>query len=203
MSAPPARQRTRAPLPEPLSNCPNWLGPAPVTGFENKDQYDALFADLVGELRPNSAVEWIWTKDIADLAWESRRLRFAKTTLINLVRRKAINTVLANSAPQSSFAMGPSLDEDRVAELTSGFLSSGPGSNTEMTQRLAKSGLDENAFAGQAMREALSELERIDRLIAGSDLRRDAIIRDLARWRERRGPRLPQVVDVAFEPTGA
>jgi hypothetical protein len=111
-----------------------------------------------------------------------------------------VNAVLADAGPQSDSFLGPSLEGDRTLHLANDYLSGQTGSATEVTSRLAQSGLGAEAFDGQAIREALSELECLDRLIAASDLRRDAILRDLDRRRERSRSSARPVLDAEFEP---
>lgn len=69
-------------------------------------------------------------------------------------------------------------------------------------RRLAELGLPGTVLESEAFRRCLAEMERLERLIAGAEARRDAIYRDLERRRASRRDSLAQaqVIDAEFDP---
>jgi hypothetical protein len=57
--------------------------------FEAVADYAGLLTALVEAIAPRDSIEWLWTKDVADLSWEARRLRVAKAAVLTLSRLAA------------------------------------------------------------------------------------------------------------------
>jgi hypothetical protein len=62
----------------------------PTVHGESDAEYDALLAHLSEAIEPDDVVELLWVKDLADVTWESLRLRRLRRELIQYCRDKAI-----------------------------------------------------------------------------------------------------------------
>ncbi len=189
------------------------LGPAPVTIFENAEQYEELLRRLVAEVAPEGVIELIWVKDVADLTWEVLRLRRAKAVAIAVAQEQALRWVIdVTDAPDGS----------RVREMSGGaraevvdYLSAPANGAMYPDQReaaemmafakqpiqraFAKLGLSEGEIGDAALVQSIGTVERLDRLVLISSRRRDAIIRDLERRRSDLAARLARAVAQATD----
>src|SRR4051812_38142529 len=87
---------------------PAWLRPFFETPHllsgENASDWVSLVAAVAATLRPEDAVEWLFTKRICDVAWEQRRLQRLKPVLIESRRSEAFTALMgANAIGFSSF----------------------------------------------------------------------------------------------------
>ena len=70
------------------------LAAAGLARFEEAGDYAGLLTALVGTICPRDVIEWIWTKDLADLSWEARRARLAKAAVLAVSRPHAANDLI-------------------------------------------------------------------------------------------------------------
>jgi hypothetical protein len=162
----------------------------PLIQGEDEADYDDLLSKVTTAVAPTDVIEAMWVKDIVDLMWESQRLRRLKASLLMVARDKAI---------------------DRLSELTDGPLSgigtgffSGFGSGKEKghvqameerERKLMKQGFDVNAIMAQALSDRLGDVERIDRMIASADARRNKTLTEIDRRRDATTRRLRTIAD--------
>jgi hypothetical protein len=66
------------------------FGPLPVLITESKEEFKQFYDSLHDELKPRGPLERHYVADIADKAWEIRRLRRVKANLINCAMRASI-----------------------------------------------------------------------------------------------------------------
>jgi hypothetical protein len=62
---------------------PSLLGPPAVTNHEDEAAYHELFARVSAAVKPRDFLEEIWLRDIADLTWETLRMRRLKAPFIS------------------------------------------------------------------------------------------------------------------------
>jgi hypothetical protein len=93
-------------------------------------------AFIAQDVKPRDIIEWFWVKDIADLVWEARRLRFYKALLTRIRMPKAGGWLLAE------------VYEPETAEgLVRDYQACIKGSILEVQGALDALGLPEDAFA--------------------------------------------------------
>ncbi len=167
---------------------PRDLGPLfaqpPLIEGEIEAEYDELMSKVTTTIAPSDDIEAIWVKDIVDLVWESHRLKRFKASLLMASRKKAIDHLMA----QTSRSM-----DDTTRDLYSGYAASwltGEAAAVEKLEGLfAKRQLDMNSILAQALADRLSEVERIDRMIASADARRNKALADIEGRREAKARR--------------
>ncbi len=168
---------------------PRDLGPLfaqpPLIQGESEADYDEVMSKATSTIAPTDVIEAMWVKDIVDLVWESHRLKRLKASLLMASRKKAIDHLMA----QTSRPM-----DDITRDLFSGYAASwltGEAAAVERLEKLfAKRKLDMNSILAQALADRLSEVERIDRMIASADTRRDKALTNIERRREAKARRL-------------
>jgi hypothetical protein len=112
----------------------------------------------------------MYVEDIAYLVWEVLRLRRSKTAIINLAFRAALTDVVT----QLSLEPGDWKHEvqPHAEELAHQWFSD-LDVKKQIAALLREFNLDETAIEAQAFRKSADDLERIDRLMASAEARRD------------------------------
>ncbi|MGE7415074.1 HNH endonuclease signature motif containing protein [Methylobacterium tarhaniae] len=168
--------------------------------FEGEDpqQYDVLLRELVQELGPRSALEAIWIKDVVDLIWEAKRFRGWKQQILSQARLEAIKSLLfpvivANDQePRLILGANP---EAEAAALALGWIQGDKKAAASCEKLLRARGLTATDITAAAFHQALPEIERIDRMAAAADARRDTLLREIERKRASLGQPLQAAAD--------
>ena len=179
------------------------LGPAPITYLEDRDGYERILAQMAVAVSPQDFVEWIWVKDLVDLAWDAARARRAKSVRLALAHREGIESILAADGPGG-------LEGDLLEDLYSA--QAGRIADRDRTElktfavTLKRLGLTNAAASDAAYHFAIDDIERLQRLIDNADSRRDAVLREIDRRREAFAKRarpaveaMGPVIDAEFE----
>jgi hypothetical protein len=149
----------------------------PLLNNENRDAYYNLRNGIIATIKPTNTNEWVLTLDLADLAWDIRRLKNQKATLVNLIWKEALCMIIEAHS-----------DGDPVArrlgaqELTNKYFSNEEG-HQETLGWLAIQGFTEGAIAAQAATLRSPELEILDRQLGRARLTSMAITRDIQHHR--------------------
>jgi hypothetical protein len=172
-----------------LAAIPHHLGflfdDKPLLPDEDPAQYEALLRELVRGIRPRDVVDAIHVKDILDLIWEAQRLRRWRRQLLHQARLDAAKSLLApmielknrvNISMDNLHA-----DEDEATQLVLGWLQGNPKSVSTFEKMLQFRGLKPEDVTAAAFQGVLEEIERIDRMAAAADTRRDGLLREIER----------------------
>ncbi|WP_448188522.1 hypothetical protein [Azospirillum sp. sgz301742] len=177
-----------------------FLGDPPLTVLEDPRAYEDQLARIAGAVAPKDAIEWLWVRDVCDLVWESRRLRMAKVEVVRLSMVEALDDVLLDPGQRTLKALlradPNSSDEDGLALA---WLAGDADARAELEEQLMARGRTLATVEAQAHLLRLNALERLDRLIAIGDGRRDAILRDLERRRAAVAARLRAVAETLID----
>lgn len=179
----------------------------PLLADEDPAQYEALLREFVREIGPKDVVDAIYVKDIVDLIWEAQRLRRWRRLILRQARFDAANSLIvplieAQSDGMYSFTR-PSEAKHKATHTVAGWMQGQPESISEFKWLLQARGLTPEDVMAAAFRVALPEIERIDRMAAAADTRRDGLLREIERKRAALGQQLraasEEVLDL--EPT--
>jgi hypothetical protein len=154
----------------------------PLIEGERSARYHSLFAGVSEALGPMDVLEQLWIQDIVDLAWEVIRLRGLKADLMSASAHQGMAQVLAPlvDAPQA-IAEGWARRNERVVPL--------------VEAALAKAGLTMDAVTASTLAARIGDFERIDRMMAAAEARRNAALRELDRHRSNLSLRLRRVLE--------
>jgi hypothetical protein len=172
------------------------LGPPPLAHFEDEDAFAQLEAALAAHVRPRDVIEWLRVRDIATLVFEAQRLRRAKAAMLALARRNGLKLIFTLTASRHDRQHG------WPEEAAAAYLQGDEKAIARFRHILATTGLPASVIDDAAVQAALEDFERLERLIAQADARRDAALRELQRSRdaaERRLAAAAEVVDAEFE----
>ena len=164
------------PVPQPVTRLNEVLfpycGPVPLLPGEDPIGYDGLLARVSGAVKPKDIIEEIWIQEIVALTWEAFRLRRARAAYL---------------AARHSVGIARALEPLRARadreELAAGYARQEPEAVAEVDECLAAANVTTDMVTALTMTQAFDLMERIDRMIATTELRRDAVLREIARHR--------------------
>jgi hypothetical protein len=191
-------QRPGLPMTRPSPIDVTFLGPPAVLEGEDAASYDTLLARISGTLQPADVLEDIWVRDVVDLAWEIMRLRRLKAELMKEAAYEGVEKVLD---PRT----GLFFEETRVTAYDwAKRWATGDREAIAMVDRvLASCGLSMETVRARALSLHIDQFERIDRMIAMAEGRRDSFLREIDRHRANFAQRLRRATadaeDAEFE----
>jgi hypothetical protein len=159
---------------------PAVLRGAPLLITESKAEFDRIREALNEEIKPRGILEQMYVEDVAYLSWEVSRLRRSKAAIANLTFRGALKDLirqLLRKPGQSEYELG-----DQPEELARNWFSD-PTVKKQIRDLLREFDLDESAIEAEAIRRSADDLERIDRLMASAETRRDKALVCVAQYR--------------------
>jgi hypothetical protein len=178
------------------SSQPAILPRAPLLVTESKDEFKRIRDALAYEINPRGILEQMYVEDIAYLVWEILRLRRAKASIINAAFRDALRDVLDQCLREPAYASHTGDVGERFVELLKARNSVGAkagrladewfthaSAKEEVAKILRSFDLDETAIEGEAVRKSADDVERIDRLMASAEARRDKALVCIAQYR--------------------
>jgi hypothetical protein len=172
------------------------LGPPPFFPGEREAEFFAFAERVVFSAKPADAIEEILVRDVIDLAWEVLRLRRIKVGLLKADMSHGVRSVLATvkyGGDESHWHVGP---------LTEAWAAGDQRAKTEVQNVLDQAGLSQDEVTAKTVEWALDRFERLDRMMASSEARRNNALREIDRHRgalgaaTRRG--LDEAEDVEF-----
>jgi hypothetical protein len=142
--------------------------------FEGEDSagYDELLARVSGAIKPADIIEEIWIRDIVGLSWEVLRLRRARAALLASSRYFGVQNLLR-----------PLCDMGEVFELSDRWARREDEAVAKVDRTLAMAGLTMDAVMAQTLARQIDLVEKIERMIASAEARRNATLREIERRR--------------------
>jgi hypothetical protein len=179
MSSTDAKRRATASLREPGRQMA-LFGPPPLIEGEDARGYDELLTQISTDVKPDDILEHIWVRDIVDRVWEVLRLRRLKA---NLMTASAVHGLAKVLEPFMGCSDAESLAVDWAKRKSRAI--------KRVETILASTGLTWDAVIAQTLSIKLDDVERIDRMIAIAEARRNLALREIDRHREslRHNPR--------------
>jgi hypothetical protein len=159
---------------------------------ESRDEFNLIRDTLHDQIKPRGIIEQIYVEDIAHLVWEILRLRRSKAAIVNLAFRAALKEVIKQllfKPGELNFQV-----EEQSKNLAYEWFSD-PDVKKEIAGLLQQFNLDETAIEAEAFRKSADDLERIDRLMASAEARRDKALMCIAQYRGNFGALLRESSD--------
>ena len=164
------------------------LTPSPLIPTDDPSAYDTLLAGVSATVRPADLIEQAWVRDVVDLIFEAVRLRRLKAALMTACAGEGLGQVLCGlDVPGIPFM------------LAKRWASRQPAAVATVDAALADAGLTLDHVMAQTLRLRVGEIERIDRMIAAAEARRNAALREIAHHRDRFAARLRGAADHAVQ----
>ena len=147
------------------------LGPAPLIPGDSASGYDTLLARVCATVKPADILEEFWTREVVDHVWEAVRFRRLKASVMTACAGEGMHAVLRSLDAPDGFGLARrwfARDLTAVARVDALLESAGLGIDHVMAQTL---------------RLHIAEIERIDRLGAAAEARRNAALHEIERHR--------------------
>jgi hypothetical protein len=170
------RKSTALAIGTPSSGDVDFFGPAPLIPGEDPEAYKALQTRVAAAVAPKDVLEEIWVRDVVDLVWETLRLRRLKAAFLSSAAHEGLAIILRPLKTDVTPRIGGSLSER--------WARGEPEAKKTVNGQLASAGLSMDDVTAQTLALKLEAIERIDRMLASAEGRRDAALRELTRHRE-------------------
>jgi hypothetical protein len=151
--------------------------PALLPGEHLKD-YEALRDLIIGEVAPQSGIEWLWTMDLVELSWDIQRYRALRYKVLEMYRQNAIESALRRiecaGIPKTS-------RDDAYCQISRNAAQwrDDREAATEIESRLASLGFDARAIDLEVIVQARDIFVMFDNLMHSAQNRRIALLREI------------------------
>jgi hypothetical protein len=163
------------------------IAPAPLLPGEKQADYAEIALRIVKGAQPRDAVEEFLTRDVVDLTWEILRLRRMKAGLLRAGAGRGVHRILSTIG-YSNFS-----GKERFAEEWAGGKDK---TRQEFDEMLKKAGLTiDDVMAAAFAQQGIESFERLDRMLASAEARRNNALREIDRHREALGGAVRQAID--------
>jgi hypothetical protein len=163
-----------------------WLGgiaPAPLLPGEDGTEYAKFTVQFLAAAKPRDFIEEILARDVVDLSWESYRLRRLKAGLLRVACGDGVRSVAGQFGPWSQY------------DLAAEWMSGDKDARKRFDEILKKAGLGMEDVLAEALSSKIDTFERIDRMLASTEARRNNALREIYRHREALGAAIRRAVD--------
>jgi hypothetical protein len=161
-----------------------FFGPPPIIAGEDQAQYEAMRDQISAAVGPLDFLEEIWVYDIVNLVWETLRLRRLSAALLHSSTRQRLSKLITTSP-----------DSSRAGKLVTNWASHEPEAVAEVAATLARAGMTIDEVTVEMLALKIDEVERIDRMVAGAEARRNVALREIDRHRATLGAALRQAAN--------
>jgi hypothetical protein len=155
------------------------FGPPPLLEGEDGTDYDDLLERVSGTFKPKDVIEEIWTREYVDVTWEIRQLRRAKTVAVANGMAKALEAALLPGFKPQQEPWYP----EGLKKLVRKWAAGDQAAISKVEKLLAEAKLTMEQISYSAFLDQIYTIAHLDRLIAASESRRNAILREIERHR--------------------
>lgn len=131
-----------------------------------------MLSQVTEAVRPRDIIEEIWVRDVVDLTWDVLRLRSFKTQLLRSSAQTGIEKLLI-----------PLVGSGEASNLAKGWYKREHAAQEKVHDLLENAGLNMAAVMAETLSKKLDDIERIERMLANSEARRNAVLREVDRHR--------------------
>jgi len=172
-------------------DAPGWPGgitPAPLLPGEDQSDYNKLTARFPSAAKLRDFIEEILARDVIDLSWEVFRLRRLRAGLLRVACSEGVRSV----AGDLGFDSGPM---GSLYDFAATWMSGDSATRNEFQKVLKKAGLCMEDVMAEALSSEIDTFERIDRMLASTEARRNNALREIDRHREALGAAMRRGID--------
>jgi hypothetical protein len=146
--------------------------PVPLLPGEKEADYASLAARVVGAARPDDAIEELLVRDVIDLTWEVFRLRRTKVGMLNASMSDGVEDVL-DGLGHGGY----------TKQLGQSWRAGDKQARKEVEVTLNRAGLTIDEVTAKTIESKLDSFERLDRMLASAEARRNNTFREIDRHR--------------------
>ena len=167
------------------------IAPTPLLRGEEKADYAEVAMRLVNAAKPRDAIEEFLIRDALDLTWEILRLRRAKTGILKASMNTGVEGVL------EAVSCDPRRVYRPAQELSSRWMAGDKSARKEVEAALNRAQLSIDDVTAKTLEHKLVTFERLDRMLASVEARRNNALRVIDRHRSAFGAGVRQAIDEA------
>jgi hypothetical protein len=149
---------------------------SPVLTSESQREFETMQEEFFREVAPANFIERMYANEVIELFWEVRRLRRCKAALIDSMQGVALKNLIA-------LAKGSLDGREEEQKLATAYLGADETARGQVVSFLSGRGLDQTALDAEAVSMRLDDLEKIERMIASMEQRRDKALVKIAEYR--------------------
>jgi len=172
------------------------IAPAPLLPGEKQADYSDVAVRVVRAANPRDAIEEFLVRDVIDLSWEVLRLRRAKSGMLKASISAGVCEIL------KGLGHGPRSGPFYARELGEKWAAGDKDARKEVDAALAKAGLTIDDATAKTIESKLDSFERLDRMLASAEARRNNALREIDRHRNALGGgvrrSIEEIEDVEF-----
>ena len=169
-----------APRPLEAGTEPSLSQPAPESAHNFAADLDR---QIVQHLRPSDPIEALWVRDICSFVVEASRLREWRSQIVDQAQAAAVQQLIRPPLEIEGCDTAGRQDAGSAAVLALGWAAGHAEPRERVDHLLKERGLTCRGVMAKAFQLTLTDVERIDRMIAAADRQRDALLSTLARNR--------------------
>ena len=153
------------------------IAPAPLLPGEKPADYADVAVRIVKAAKPKDAIEELLVRDVIDLTWEVFRLRRARAGVLVASMSDGVQKVLDG--------LGHGRDEGYgyTNRLGQGWRAGDKDARKEVEAALKRAGLTIDAVTAKTVETKIDSFERLDRMLASAEARRNNALREIDRHR--------------------
>jgi hypothetical protein len=157
------------------------IAPAPLLPGEQQADYADVAVRVVKAAKPRDAIEEFLVRDVIDLTWEIFRLRRAKAGALVASMSEGVREVLDG--------LGHGRDEDYGYTIRLGkqWRAGEEDARKEVEAALKRAGMTIDAVTAKTVERKIDSFERLDRMLASAEARRNNALREIDRHRDALG----------------
>ena len=172
-----------------------------LVGDETAEDYINLFVAIVMAAKPADTIDWLYTRDVADLTWDIRRERAIKAAIITLKQKEVVLDLL-NSTVDDPASLDSHVYRIFHAAREAERWSDHSKAKKEISAKLAARGYPPSEVLALAYIKGAAEIDAVDRRIASYEMRKMLILREIERRNERLSRQLgkasSEILDAEF-----
>ena len=167
------------------------IAPAPLLPGEEEADYVEVAVRFVGAATPRDAIEEFLIRDAIDLTWEILRLRRTKAGILKASMNTGVEEVLKALSPN------PTMMFRELEKLSSRWMAGDKSARKEVEAALHKAQLSVADVTAKTLESKLDSFERLDRMLASAEARRNNALREIDRHRSAFGAVVRQAIEEA------
>jgi hypothetical protein len=167
------------------------ISSAPLLPGEKEADYAKLGARVVSAAKPRDTIEELLIRDVIDLSWEIARLRRIKAGILKASMSDGVREVLNN------LGHGEGQRYEYTRELGRSWAAGDKSAQKEVARALNAAGLALDEVTAKTLECKLDSFERLDRMLASAEARRNNALREIDRHRDALGAAVRSSIDEA------
>lgn len=165
------------------------IAAAPLLPGEAEADYLSVAERIIVVAQPKDAIEDFLTRDAVDLTWEIFRLRRLKAGLLRASTSSGVSNVMESFGYDQRKGYGAA---DRLGER---WASGEKGARAEVAAAIQKAQLSIEDVTADALESKIDTFERVDRMLASAEARRNNALREIDRHREALGAAMRHAIN--------